>query len=212
MKETNLQRVKRLLIISNSAAPNEEFLQNSISQIEELLCGVSSLCFIPHAGVTIPLEEYFQKVKSRFDNVNIGVESLHHSPDPIQTIRQAEAICVGGGNTFALCSRLQEMGVMETIRERVEAGVPYIGWSAGSNIAAPTLSTTNDMPIIAPKSFDTLNLIPFQINPHYTDSTIEGHGGESREDRIREYIELNRNRWVVGLREGTMLRIIDNNI
>lgn len=207
METTNLQRVKSLLLISNSAVPGEEFLQNSISQIEDMLRGVESLCFIPHAAVTISMDSYFEKFKNRLSHINIGVESLHNSSDPIQTIAQAGAICVGGGNTFALIDRLQKLGVTDIIRERVEQGTPYIGWSAGSNIAAPRISTTNDMPIVEPQSFDALNLIPFQINPHYTDSTIQGHGGESREDRIMEYMELNRDSYVVGLREGMMLKL-----
>ncbi len=177
-----------------------------------MVCGISSVCFIPHASVTTTFEQYFQKFKSRLAHISIGVESLHNSDSPIETLRDAEAICVGGGNTFALCRRLHDLGAMEVIRDRVEQGVPYIGWSAGSNIAAPTLSTTNDMPIVDPLSFNTLNLIPFQINPHYTDVTIQGHGGESREDRIMEYLEVNRDKYAVGLREGTMLKVQGDNI
>ncbi len=195
-------------MVSNSAAPNEEFLQNSLSEIELLLREVDSICFIPFAAVTISFDAYFQKFKERLAHISIGIESLHQSNDPIRTLRKAQAICVGGGNTFALCHRLQEIGAMGVIRERVEQGVPYIGWSAGSNIASPTISTTNDMPIIEPQSFKALDLIPFQINPHFTDETIQGHGGESRQDRIMEYIEVNRGRYVVGLREGTMLRVV----
>ncbi|MFI3283194.1 MAG: dipeptidase PepE [Rikenellaceae bacterium] len=201
-----------MLLISNSSAPGEEFLQNSISQIEELLHGVSSLCFVPHAAVTISMDEYYKKICTRLSHINIRVESLHLSSSPIETLKNTEVICVGGGNTFALIHRLQQMGCVETIRKCVERGTPYIGWSAGSNIAAPKISTTNDMPIVEPRSFDALNLIPFQINPHYTDSTIEGHGGESREDRIREFIEMNRDIYVTGVREGSMLKILGDNI
>jgi len=96
---------------------------------------------------------------------------------------------------------------MDLIRKKVENGTPFIGWSAGSNIACPSIKTTNDMPIIFPPSFDALNLVPFQINPHYTDGRIPNHNGESREDRIKEYLELNNDKIVVGLKEGTMLKI-----
>ncbi len=212
MEATNIQRVKSLLLISNSTAPGEGFLQNSILEIENMVREVDFICFIPHAAVTLTMDHYFERFTSRLSHINICIESLHLSPNPAETLRRAGAICVGGGNTFALLSRLQNLGVIDIIRERVEQGTPYIGWSAGSNIAAPRISTTNDMPIIEPKNFDSLSLIPFQINPHYTDSMIHGHGGESREDRIMEHIELNRDSYVVGLREGTMLKLSGSNL
>ncbi len=209
MKTTNLQRVKSILLISNSAAQNESFLQNSIFEIENIIQECSSICFVPYAAVTLSFDQYFDKFKSALAHLNIRIESAHSSPEALE---HAETICVGGGNTFALIDRLQKSGEIETIRKRVESGIPYIGWSAGSNIAAPTIGTTNDMPIIQPASFDALDLVPFQINPHYTDATIEGHGGESREDRIQEYIEFNRDKYVVGLREGMMIKLNNNKI
>ena len=127
-------------------------------------------------------------------------------------MRHAQAIVIGGGNTFALLKKMQEEDLLDVIYRRVKAGVPYIGWSAGSNGTCPTICTTNDMPIVQPESFRAIGLVPFQINPHYLDANPEGHAGETREQRINEYLEANRSRYVVGLREGCMLRIDDNGI
>ena len=121
-------------------------------------------------------------------------------------------IVIGGGNTFALLKKMQEEDLLDMIHRRVKAGVPYIGWSAGSNVTCPTICTTNDMPIVQPESFRAIGLVPFQINPHYLDANPEGHAGETREQRINEYLEANRSRYVVGLREGCMLRINDEGI
>ena len=142
----------------------------------------------------------------------IKVRSIHQSPNPRMMIRHAEAICVGGGNTFALAKKMQEQQLMGAIRRRIAAGVPYVGWSAGSNVACPTISTTNDMPIVQPESFDAIGAVKFQINPHYLDANPAGHAGETREQRILEYIEANPRRWVVGLREGSMLRLTDEGL
>ena len=122
-------------------------------------------------------------------------------------IKQATAILVGGGNTWVLTATMQRLGLMEPIRDAVSRGIPYSGWSAGSNVACPTLMTTNDMPIAEPESFHTLGLIPFQINPHYLDKAPEGHGGETRDFRIVEFITQNPNIFVAGLREGSRFLI-----
>ncbi len=212
MESTNSQRVKSLLLISSSSYKDEDFLQYSLPHIENMLRNVSSLCFIPHAAVSMSKDDYLEKLKVRLSHLNINIESLHNSTSPLQTILRAEAICVGGGNTFALIDALQRLGVVEIIRQRVLSGVPYIGWSAGSNISSPTIGTTNDMPIVEPMSFSALNLVPFQINPHYTDQRIEGHRGESREDRIMEYTTMNPSRYVVGLREGSILKVEGDSI
>jgi dipeptidase E len=127
-------------------------------------------------------------------------------------VRHAQAIVIGGGNTFALLKKMQEEDLIDIIYRRVKAGMPYVGWSAGSNVTCPTICTTNDMPIVQPESFRAIGLVPFQINPHYLDANPEGHAGETREQRINEYVEANRSRYVVGLREGCMLRIDDNGI
>ncbi len=188
--------------------PGEEYLRYPMPEITSFL-GQKPLkiIFIPYAAVTFSFDEYEKRVKERFAEIGHSVTSIHHSADPAEAIREAEAIVTGGGNTWQLVRMMNDLGLFPMIRERVLGGIPYIGWSAGSNIACPTLRTTNDMPIIDPKGFDCLNLVPFQINPHYLDKNPEGHGGETREQRIEEFLEINPDLFVVGLREGTMLRL-----
>jgi len=198
----------KLLLISNSTNVGEAYLDYPKGQIREFLGGepVNAL-FIPYAGVMFSYDDYEKKVESRFSEIGHHVTGIHHFDNPVQAVEEAEAIVVGGGNTWKLVQMLHQNRLMEAIRKKVLAGTPYVGWSAGSNVACPTLRTTNDMPIIHPISFDTLHLVPFQINPHYLDAHPEGHGGETREDRIREFIEINPDVYVVGLREGTMFRL-----
>ncbi len=133
--------------------------------------------------------------------------SVHQHANPASLLHEVDAVFVGGGNTFMLTKLLHETGLMAAIRDAVQGGLPYMGWSAGANVACPTLRTTNDMPIVQPASFDTFNLVPFQINPHYTDATLPNHGGETRDDRIQEFLIANPTVPVVGLREGTMLHV-----
>ncbi len=198
-----------LLLISNSTNAGEAYLQYPMPQIEKFLTGVTEVVFIPYAGVTISYEEYEQRVKSRFSEIGINVKSIHHESDPQAAISQAQAICVGGGNTFALTKKMQEQGLMQAIKSKIDAGTPYVGWSAGSNVTCPTICTTNDMPIVEPESFNAIGAVKFQINPHYLDANPEGHAGETREQRITEYTVANPERYVVGLREGCMLKYVD---
>lgn len=163
--------------------------------------------FVPYAAVTFSFDEYEQKVNERFTEIGHSVKGIHHFDDPVKAVQKARAIVVGGGNTWHLVYHLQKRNLMNAIREKVLSGTPYIGWSAGSNIACPTLKTTNDMPIIDPVSFETTGLVPFQINPHYLDENPEGHAGETRQQRIEEFIEINPGIYVVGLREGSMLKL-----
>ena len=202
----------KLLLISNSTNAGEEYLKYPIEHIAQHLQGVKEVAFVPYAGVTFSYDEYEAKVQARFNEIGIKVNSVHHADSPKAAIEAAEAIVVGGGNTFHLVKNMHEQGLMEAILAKVEAGTPYVGWSAGSNVACPTLCTTNDMPIVQPASFSAIGAIPFQINPHYLDANPEGHAGETREQRIAEYIVANPTRWVVGLREGCMLRYIDGNL
>ena len=196
----------RLLLISNSTNAGEAYLAYPMPRIGEFLRGVREVAFVPYAAVTFSYADYERRVQARFSELGIRVRSVHRAADPAAMIRRAEAICVGGGNTFALAKKMQEQGLMRAIRNRVKAGVPYVGWSAGSNVACPAISTTNDMPIVEPESFRAVGAVKFQINPHYLDANPEGHAGETREQRILEYIAANPRRWVVGLREGCMLR------
>lgn len=193
-------------MISNSTNAGEEYLRYPLPQIENFLAGVKEVVFVPYAGVTFSYAAYEKKVQARFSEIGIRVKSVHRAKDPVKMIREAEAICVGGGNTFALTKKMQEQGLMKAILKKIKAGTPYVGWSAGSNVSCPTICTTNDMPIVEPASFRAIGAIPFQINPHYLDANPEGHAGETREQRILEYIEANPKRWVVGLREGCILR------
>jgi dipeptidase E len=197
----------RLLLISNSTNAGEAYLDYPKHRIKAFLGAVDEVVFIPYAAVTFSFDAYEKKVRDRFDEIGIDVRSVHTFDDPAQAVRQARAIVVGGGNTFQLTKMMQEQGLVEAIAERVCAGVPYVGWSAGSNVACPTICTTNDMPIVEPQSFRVTGLIPFQINPHYLDAHPDGHAGETREQRLEEYIAANPGMYVAGLREGCMLQV-----
>ncbi|MBD8388157.1 dipeptidase PepE [Dysgonomonas sp. BGC7] len=198
----------RLLLISNSTNPGEPYLGYPKNNIKEFL-GTKPVkaLFIPYAAVTFSYDEYEAKVNNRFREIGHSVASIHHFSDPQEAVKQAEAIIVGGGNTWKLVLTMRDNGIIDLIQSKAKSGTPYIGWSAGSNVACPTLRTTNDMPIIDPKGFDVINLVPFQINPHYLDVHPQGHGGETREDRINEFITENQDIFVVGLREGSMLNL-----
>lgn len=197
----------RLLLISNSTMPGEAYLDYPKREIAGFL-GIRPVTalFLPFAAVTFSYDDYELRVEERFSEVGHHVTGIHRCENPVAAVRRAEAIVVGGGNTWQLVRKMHELGLMEPIREKVLAGTPFIGWSAGANVACPTLRTTNDMPVTDPLSFNTLELIPFQINPHYLDANPEGHAGETREQRILEFLEINPGMTVMGLREGTMLR------
>ena len=203
----------KLLLISNSTMKGEAYLDYPKNEIKKFL-GEKSVAavFIPYAAVTFSFDEYARKVEERFTEIGHHVVGIHTFANPAEAVEKAEAIVVGGGNTWQLVRMLHEQGLMKVIAEKVKAGIPYIGWSAGSNVACPTLRTTNDMPIIDPLGFDCLKLIPFQINPHYQDTNPEGHAGETREQRIEEFLEINPDTYVVGLREGTMLKYDDDKL
>lgn len=202
-----------LLLISNSTMAGEAYLDYPKQNIADFL-GPQSVkaLFIPYAGVTLTWDNYEQKVKERFNEVGHDVVSIHQFADPIKAVEEAEAIVVGGGNTWNLLRTIRDNKLIEPLRKKVLGGTKYIGWSAGSNMACPTIKTTNDMPIIDPLGFDALNLIPFQINPHYLDKNPDGHGGETREDRIMEFLEINQQVTVAGLREGCMFQMINNEV
>ncbi|GHT75630.1 peptidase E [Bacteroidia bacterium] len=203
----------KLLLLSNSTNPGEDYLAWPKAHIQSFLGNISaSAVFIPYAAVTFGYDEYEAKVSKVFSELGCKIKSIHHAWDPVQAIEEAEVIIVGGGNTWRLVQQMRERNLLEVIKKKVEAGTPYIGWSAGSNIACPSMKTTNDMPIVDPRGFNTLGLVPFQINPHYLDAHPAGHGGETREDRIKEFIEVNPDRFVLGLREACLLRREDNEL
>ena len=205
--------MKRLLLLSNSTNFGEPFLQHPIKTIHEFLgSAVSEVLFVPYAGVRISFSDYLVRVRERFLEIGIAVKSVHETENPAAAVETAKAVVVGGGNTFCLLDRLYKHGLLELIRKRVLDGVPYVGWSAGSNVACPTIKTTNDMPIVEPPSLNALGLVSFQINPHYTDATLPNHGGETRAERIAEFLEMNPGMTVIGLQEGSMLRVEGNEI
>jgi len=213
--------MKKLLLISNSTMAGEEYLGWPRQYISEFLNrnNVKKVTFVPYAGVSLSqkgledsYDNYTQRVKQVFEGLGFEVESVHQTPDPVQMVNNAEAIAVGGGNTFHLVAEMQRTGLMEAVKKRAEAGIPYMGWSAGSNVACPTLMTTNDMPIIQPENFRCLDLIHFQINPHYLDANPEGHGGETRQQRIEEFLIVNRAMKVAGLREAGLLLVEGNSM
>lgn len=203
----------KLLLISNSTMAGEPFLDYPKEEIKKFLGEkpVTAL-FIPYAAVTFSYDEYCTKVEERFAEVGHHIKGIHTFSDPVKAVEEAEAIVVGGGNTWKLVRMMNDHKLMNPVREQVFNNIPYIGWSAGANVASPTLQTTNDMPIIDPRGFDCIGLIPFQINPHYTDTTTKGHAGETRDQRLAEFIELHPEIYVAGLREGTMLRLENNTL
>jgi dipeptidase E len=206
----------KLLLLSNSTNSGEAYLGWTEPFIKSFLekNQIKKVLFFPFAGVNLSdksltksYDLYEEKVAAVFQGWGVEITSVHHASDPISVLHSAECIAVGGGNTFHLVAELHRLGLMEAIRDRALVGVPFMGWSAGSNVACPTLRTTNDMPIIQPASFDCLNLIPFQINPHYLDANPAGHGGETRQQRIEEFQAINRDIVVVGLREASLISV-----
>jgi dipeptidase E len=199
---------RNMLLVSNSVNFGSGYLDHCEEQIRELFAGVREVLFVPYAG-TDP-DAYSKRVRDRFERLGIEVESLHEAGNPKKAVREAQAIFVGGGNTFLLLNELQRKGVLPELRQSIRRGIPYLGSSAGVNIASPTISTTNDMPIVPVRTLDALGVIPFQINPHYIEPEPNSrHQGETREQRIKQYHDLNPTP-VLGLREGAMLRIRGN--
>jgi dipeptidase E len=201
---------KRLLLISNSALYGSGYLDHAEAAIREFLENPLRVLFVPYA--LLDRDAYAGQARRRFSKMGHGLDSLHEAPDAHAAVSKAEALFIGGGNTFRLLRALQERSLLEHIRRRVEEGMPYIGSSAGSVVACPTIRTTNDMPIVEPAGLEALGLIPFQINAHYFDADPNStHMGETREVRLRQFHEEN-SQPVVGLREGTMLRIEEGSV
>ncbi|WP_149717050.1 dipeptidase PepE [Campylobacter concisus] len=199
--------MKNALLISASSYQDTGYLRHCKNWVKEFLgeCDKEEILFIPYAGVRRTNDEYEQKVIDRLKNSNI--KSIHHYEDKISAIKNAKSIAVGGGNTFMLLYTLYKLNLVEPIKEAVANGAKYFGWSAGANIAGKTMMTTNDMPIIMPKSFDSLNIFPYQINPHFISGKLAGHNGESREERLEEFLIANPKETIYALPEGTALLI-----
>jgi dipeptidase E len=198
--------MSKLLLLSNSTMPGTSFFSWSKPWVRDFLGKeTKEVVFIPYAAVTISYEVYFETVSRVMSQMGYRLKSLHDVPDKRRLIEGAEAVMVGGGNTFALLTQMYEQDLVGAVQARVASGTPYIGWSAGANLACPTIKTTNDMPVVIPSRFDALNLIPFQINPHYHELKFENQGGETRKERIEEFLLLNPGSKVVGLPEGMLI-------
>lgn len=202
--------MKNALLISASSYQDTGYLRHCKNWVKDFLgeSGKEEILFIPYAGVRRSNDEYEQKVIDRLKNKNI--KSIHHYEDKISAIKNANSIAVGGGNTFMLLYTLYKLNLIEPIKEAVANGAKYFGWSAGANIAGKTMMTTNDMPIIMPKSFEGLNIFPYQINPHFISGKLVGHNGESREERLEEFLIANPKETIYALPEGTALLIEDS--
>jgi dipeptidase E len=197
--------VRRLLLISNSKLHGGGYLDHVADEISNFLGKVGRVLFVPYA--LFDRDAYAQQARERFQKMGLALDSIHEAANPRESVEYAEAIFIGGGNTFRLLKTLYDLHLLEAIRRRVKGGMPYIGSSAGSNVACPTIRTTNDMPIVQPPSFAALGLVSFQINPHFLDPDPNStHKGETREERIVQFLEENETP-VVGLREGAMVRI-----
>jgi dipeptidase E len=199
---------KNLLLISTSTTYGTGYLEHASEEVKSLLEGKSSILFIPYARPgSISHKEYTAKVQEAFGQWGISVTGVHEYDDPVKAVNEAEAVFIGGGNTFLLLRNLYANNLLKPLRERALKGMPYMGTSAGTNVAGKTIGTTNDMPIVHVKTFDALDLVPFNINPHYQDPQPDTtHMGETREQRIIEFHQHNRQP-VIGLREGSMLRV-----
>lgn len=198
-----------LLLMSSSRSADSGFLEANADELAAILKGVRRAAFIPYAVVGEMRQTGLGFVDERFAELGIGIDRVDRAPDPVQMIRDAEAVLVSGGNTFSLLKSLYDNELLGALRQRVHEGVPYIGWSAGSNVAGKSIRTTNDMPIAYPPSFRALELVPFQLNPHFTDAMPEGLRGETREQRIDEFLAVNPHETVVALPEGVALRVGD---
>ncbi|WP_027377592.1 dipeptidase PepE [Kaistella palustris] len=198
-----------IILASTSTLYGGKYLEYLTAEIAELYNGIGEIIFVPFArpgGVSH--EDYTLRVKEFFAQFEIGVRGLHEFSDKKKALNEAQGYFTGGGNTFLLVKTLHEEGLMRVLKENVEKGKPYLGTSAGSNIGGINMKTTNDMPIVYPPSFETMGLVPFNINPHYLDPNPElKHNGETRETRILEFLTQNNTR-VVGLREGNWIRKI----
>ena len=203
-----------ILLLSNSTGPEPApaqaggaFLTHATAWIQAALGPARRVAFVPYAAVTVSYEATAARVAEALAGLGVEVVSVHTAADPAAAVASADAVLVGGGNTFALLRAMQAAGLVEAVRARVAAGAPYVGWSAGANVACPTIRTTNDMPVAEPAGFAALGLVPFQINPHYTDAHPPGHRGETRAQRLAEFVAANPGVPVVGLPEGTALNV-----
>lgn len=200
--------MRRILLFSTSTLHGQEFLEYALPSIDAWLEDVDTVLFVPWArpgGVSHA--DYTALFRARLAEIGRDAAGIHEARDPVAAVEAAESLFIGGGNTFVLLRQMIAAGVMDVVRRRVREGMPYVGSSAGSNVAGRTIGTTNDMPVVHPPSLDALGLVDFNINPHYLDPDPDStHMGESRETRIREFLAFN-DEAVVALREGAWLEV-----
>jgi dipeptidase E len=200
----------RILLISNSTVHGRGYLEHAEAEIRDLLGAAKTVLFFPFA--LHDRDGYAAKAQARFAEMGYAMNSAHCVGDRQQAVAETDAIFIGGGNTFRLLKALQDLDFVEPIRRRVREGAPYIGSSAGSNVAGPTIKTTKDMPIVQPRSFDALDLVPFQISPHFQDpDPTSKHMGETQEERIVQFLEENETP-VLGMREGAWVRVENRSV
>ncbi|MDO5055509.1 MAG: dipeptidase PepE [Pasteurella oralis] len=201
--------MKKILLMSGSKYQQTDYLVHTIPWLTRFLADYQgkTVAFIPYAGVRQSYDEYEAKVQKALAELKVNIVSVHRAVRHADIIEQADVIAIGGGNTFCLLNGMYEHQLIDLIRAKVESGTPYFGWSAGANVAGYSIMTTNDMPITYPPSFHALNLFPHQLNPHFISGKPQGHNGESREERLAEFLLVNPNAKVYALPEGTALSI-----
>jgi dipeptidase E len=187
-----------LLLLSSSRTP-AGYLTDYLPEIRAFAGGIRRALFVPFAAVRLPWEEFGRRVG---EATGLSIQLAQHAAD----VENTELVIVGGGNTFQLLKECRQRGMLSAIQERVRGGMRYLGWSAGANLACPTIRTTNDMPIVDPGGFEALGLLPFQINPHYVSVSLPGHHGETRDERLEEFAHANPGLPVIGLPEGDWIR------
>lgn len=195
-----------MLLLSNSRMPGREYLEHAIDAIAETLGEAKTIVLIPYASVTIAWDSTAKNVRKGLASLGKEITAIHHFKDPDVALKEADAIMVNGGNTFNLLHHLRRKELIVPLRNEILKGKPYIGWSAGSGLCAPTIRTTNDMPIIDAGGMDALGVIDFQLNAHYTNAVPDGWMGETRDQRLAEFLQLNPTMPVFGLPEGDWLR------
>lgn len=201
---------RQMLLLSSSRSADTGFLEACEDELRETLNGVQRVLFIPYAIIGEENRGRIDMVASRCSELGVEMDNIEAASNPVAAVESAEAILVSGGNTFCLLDSLYRNNLLDPIRKRVNEGMPYVGWSAGSNVAGTTIRTTNDMPIVYPPSFRALALVPFQLNPHFTDALPPGHRGETRRDRLNEFLAVNPAEKVMAIPEGDALRISGN--
>mmetsp|Transcript_17401 Transcript_17401/g.30669 ORF Transcript_17401/g.30669 Transcript_17401/m.30669 type:complete len:238 (-) Transcript_17401:35-748(-) len=197
----------QLLLLSSSRADGTGYLEHALTMLKALVKPNTRWLFIPYAGVSISYDDYHSKVKEALGDLDCQIDSAHQLDEPAAELDNYDGVLVGGGNTFHLLHELYRFKLIEAIQTQYKKGMHYIGWSAGSNVASLSIRTTNDMPIIEPPSFTALQLVPFQLNPHYIDYHPPGHHGETRQQRLEEFTKVDPATPILAIQEGTALHV-----